>query len=85
MTSNHIIDVIELFKALNLEDYLTPAVLKRSIKQIKALVMYCNVNNIPLINKGKLNSLFKIVPSRLKKRYGIDVKLLIEEYKLELI
>ncbi len=84
LNAQHITEVIELFKSLNIEDYLNSAVLYKSLKQIKALVLYCYDNRISLIVKGKLNPIFSYSPKALKKAYGIDLKLLVKEYEMVL-
>ena len=40
-------------------------------------------NNIPLIENGKINSIFAYQPSVILQKYGIDLKQLMEIYPYE--
>ena len=57
-----------------IDGYLTTTFLILSPSQNFALINYLNDNNIPLIEKDKLNKVFGKQPGVLKKKYGIDIK-----------
>ena len=47
-----------------------------------ALIHYVQDNQIPLIINEKLHPIFSAPPSVLKKKYQIDLKLLVEQEKI---
>ena len=72
-------------KELELDEYITPSCLNLSPIQIKALYHYTKRNNILVIINGKLNPIFNVSPSMMLKRYGVNLKQLVEkERKFEL-
>ena len=71
-------NIIKTMEELKLEEYITVTVLNLSPIQIKALYHYMKENNILIIIDGKLNPLFNVSPSIMLKRYGINLKQLVE-------
>ena len=71
-------NVIETMEELKIEKYITPTCLSLSPIQIKALYHYMKENNILVIIDGKLNPLFNVSPSIMLKRYGVNLKELVE-------
>lgn len=74
---------IKLAENYGINNYITINYLKKSVSQNYALINYLLDNNIPLIENGKINSLFGYQPGAILKRYGIDLKQLMEIYHYE--
>ena len=67
----------------NIDNFLNTSFLLSSPSQNYALIQYLKENNLPLIIDGKLNPIFGKQPGLLKKKYNIDIKVLIQKYKYE--
>ena len=67
----------------NIDNFLNTSFLLFSPSQNYALIQYLKENNLPLIIDGKLNPIFGKQPGLLKKKYNIDIKVLIQKYKYE--
>jgi len=74
-----ILDSIELFEKLGIEEFITISSMRKSPIQIMALYHYLEENGISIVIDGKLNAVFNIAPVLLKKRYGIDLKTLVDK------
>ena len=74
---------IKLSEYYGIEKYITINYLKKSLSQNYALISYLNSNNIKVIDNGKLNGIFSCQPGQMLKKYGIDLKNLIEMYPIE--
>ncbi len=75
--------VIETIEEYGLEKFITTSLLRKSKIQIIALINYLNENQIPLIMNEKLNPIFNVAPSVLKKKYNIDLKELVHKEQLK--
>ncbi len=73
--------IIETMEELKLHEYITASCLNLSPIQIKALYHYMKENNILVIIDDKLNPLFNVAPSRMLKRYGVNLKQLVAKEK----
>ena len=67
----------------NIDNFLNTSFLLFSPSQNYALIQYLKENNLPLVIDGKLNPIFGKQPGLLKKKYNIDIKVLIQKYKYE--
>ena len=67
----------------NIDNFLNTSFLLFSPSQNYALIQYLKENNLPLIIDGKLNPIFGKQPGLLKKKYNIDIKVLIQKYTYE--
>ena len=74
--------LIELAERYDIDKYLNTSFLIFSPSQNYAIINYLLDNNQPLVVDGKLNSIFGKQPGLLKKKYGIDIKELIEKYQI---
>ena len=74
--------LIELAEQYDIDKYLNTSFLIFSPSQNYAIINYLLDNNQPLVVDGKLNSIFGKQPGLLKKKYGIDIKELIEKYQI---
>ena len=67
----------------NIDGFLNTSFLLFSPSQNYALIQHLKENNLPLIIDGKLNPIFGNQPGLLKKKYNIDIKVLIQKYTYE--
>ena len=67
----------------NIDNFLNTSFLLFSPSQNYALIQYLKENNLPLVIDGKLNPIFGKQPGLLKKKYNIDIKVLIQKYIYE--
>ena len=67
----------------DIDNFLNTSFLLFSPSQNYALIQYLKENNLPLVIDGKLNPIFGKQPGLLKKKYNIDIKVLIQKYKYE--
>lgn len=74
---------IQLAEKYGIEEYINIKYLLKAPSQNYALINYLLDNNIPLIEDGKINSIFGYQPGAMLKRYGIDLKQLMETYPYE--
>ena len=72
--------LIKLAENYGFEECLNTKFLIHSPSQNYALIRYLKENDIPLIIKGKLNSIFGYQPVVLKKKYNIDLNTLMDMY-----
>lgn len=72
---------IKIAENLGLERYITLSFMRKSPTQIEAIYKYLKKHNIGIIINSKLNPIFNISPSFLRKEYGIDLKELVKEEK----
>ena len=72
--------LIKLAENYGVEECLNTKFLIHSPSQNYALIRYLKENDIPLIIKGKLNSIFGYQPVVLKKKYNIDLNTLMDMY-----
>jgi len=79
ISTKRILDSIELFEKLGIEEFITISSMRKSPIQIMALYHYLEENGISIVIDGKLNAVFNIAPVLLKKRYGIDLKTLVDK------
>lgn len=73
----------EIAKMYGIEEYLTQTFLLFQPEHNYALIRYMNDNNIPLVVDNKLNKLFYKQPGELMEKYKIDMKELMDNYKLD--
>ena len=69
-----------LAEEYQIENYLNTSFLLVSPSQNYALIRYLEDNNLPLVIDNKLNIIFGKQAGVLKKKYGIDIKKLINQY-----
>ena len=74
---------IRLAEEYGIEECITISYLRRAPSQNYALINYILDNNIKLKDNGKLNSIFSCQPGVLLKKYGIDLKQLMEVYQYD--
>ena len=74
--------LIEMAENYKIDRFINMGFLIKSPSQNYALINYLEENNAPLIMKGKLNPIFGYQPVVLKKKYGIDLKGLMEIYPM---
>lgn len=82
---------IDLFTKLGLDDYLNTALLKRTAVQNFLIIKSLQERCIPVVVKSSrqgdenyyINPIFRQTNINLKGQYGIDLKLLEAEYRLE--
>ena len=72
--------LIKLAENYGFEECLNTKFLLYSPGQNYALIRYLKENDIPLIINGKLNSIFGYQPGVLKKKYNIDLNILMDMY-----
>ena len=72
--------LIKLAENYGFEECLNTKFLLHSPSQNYALIGYLKENDIPLIINGKLNSIFGYQPGVLKKKYNIDLNILMDMY-----
>lgn len=72
--------LIKLAENYGFEECLNTKFLLHSPSQNYALIRYLKENDIPLIIDGKLNSIFGYQPGVLKKKYNIDLNILMDMY-----
>ena len=72
--------LIKLAENYGFEECLNTNFLLHSPSQNYALIRYLKENDIPLIINGKLNSIFGYHPGVLKKKYNIDLNILMDMY-----
>ena len=73
---------MEVAENFSIEEWITTSFLRKSKIQLLALIHYLQDNQIPLIMNEKLHPIFTLAPSVLKKKYHIDLKLLVEQEKI---
>lgn len=74
--------LFEMAEKYSIDNYLNTSFLLLSPNQNYALINYLIDNDIPLIIDYKLNSIFGKQPGLLKKKYNIDLKVLMEKYPM---
>ena len=74
---------IKLAEEYGIEECISIQYLIKSPSQNYALINYILDNNVQLKENGKLNSIFSYQPGVLLKKYGIDLKRLMEIYPYE--
>ncbi len=72
--------LIKLAENYGFEECLNTNFLLHSPSQNYALIRYLKENDIPLTINGKLNSIFGYQPGVLKKKYNIDLNILMDKY-----
>ena len=72
--------LIKLAENYGFEECLNTNFLLHSPSQNYALIRYLKENDIPLIINSKLNSIFGYQPGVLKKKYNIDLNILMDMY-----
>ena len=72
--------LIKLAENYGFEECLNTNFLLHSPSQNYALIRYLKENDIPLTINGKLNSIFGYQPGVLKKKYNIDLNILMDRY-----
>ena len=72
--------LIKLAENYGFEECLNTNFLLHSPSQNYALIRYLNGNDIPLTINGKLNSIFGYQPGVIKKKYNIDLNILMDMY-----
>ena len=72
--------LFEMAEKYGITDYINTSFILKPPSQNYALINYLIDNGRPLVVDSKLNSIFGNAPSILKKKYGIDIKVLIEKY-----
>ena len=72
--------LIKLAENYGFEECLNTKFLLHSPSQNYALIRYLKENDIPLTINGKLNSIFGYQPGVLKKKYNIDLNILMDRY-----
>ena len=82
ITQKGIEDAIEVAENFSIEEWITTSFLRKSKIQLLALIHYLQDNQIPLIMNEKLHPVFSVAPSVLKKKYHINLKLLVEQEKI---
>ena len=82
ITQKRIEDAIEVAEDLNIGEWITTSFLRKSKIRLLALIHYVQDNQIPLIINEKLHPIFSTPSSVLKKKYQIDLKLLVEQEKI---
>ncbi len=78
-----ITECIETLEAYGLERFISSSILKKSKKQIIALISYLIDKNILIVIEEKLNLIFNMAPCVMKEKYNINLKDLVEKYKEE--
>lgn len=72
---NNIKNNIKLFEEYGIGAYITTRCLRRKTSDLEKLLEYLVSNDIDLVNdKLKLNPILSVCNSKLKERYGIDIK-----------
>ncbi len=66
-----------------ISDYLTTSFLLAAPSQNYAKINYLLDNNYPLVEDNKLNRIFSYQPGALKKKFGIDLKELMNKYPFD--
>ncbi len=74
--------LFEMTEKYSIDNYLNTSFLLFSPSQNYALINYLIDNDIPLIIDYKLNFIFGKQPGLLKKKYNIDLKVLMEKYPM---
>ena len=82
ISNKRIVDAIEVAENFSIEEWITTSFLRKSKIQLLALIHYLQDNQIPLIINEKLHPVFSVAPSVLKKKYHINLKLLVEQEKI---
>ena len=72
--------LIKLAENYGFEECLNTNFLLHSPSQNYALIRYLKENDIPLTINGKLNSIFGYQPGVIKKKYNIDLNILMDMY-----
>lgn len=72
---------IEKYEELELETYIKTNDLRKSPLQIQTIYDYLIDNHLNVVVEDKLNPIFRVTPSVLKKKYGIDLKNLTKTQK----
>ena len=80
ISTQKIKEAISLFEREGLESYININVMRKSKKQIKALINYCKAMNISIIKDEKLNPIFNVPASILLKKYGLNLDKIVRYY-----
>ena len=74
--------LIEMAEYYKIDDYINTNFLLLSPSQNYALINYSIENDNPLVINEKLNPIFSYQPGVLRKKYGIDIKVLMDKYPI---
>ena len=74
--------LIEMAEYYKIDDHINTQFLLYSPSQNYALINYLIENDNPLVINEKLNPIFSYQPGVLRKKYGIDIKVLMDKYPI---
>ena len=74
--------LIEMAEYYKIDDHINTNFLRHSPSQNYALINYLIENDNPLVINEKLNPIFSYQPVVLRKKYGIDIKVLMDKYPI---
>ena len=74
--------LVEMAEHYQIDNYVNTAFLLHSPSQNYALINYLTESSTPLVIKEKLNPIFSYQPGVLRKKYGIDIKILMDKYPI---
>lgn len=80
LNTKKIEETIEILEEYGLGKYITISIMRKAKKQIIALIEYLIENKLPVIINEKLNPIFNVSPSVLKRKYNLDIKELEKKY-----
>ena len=74
--------LIEMAEYYKIDDHINTNFLRHSPSQNYALINYLIENDNPLVINEKLNPIFSYQPGVLRKKYGINIKVLMDRYPI---
>lgn len=80
--TEYIIKNISIMEKYHLEGFITINVLRKNSDELINLIEYLIENKVDLVIDEKINPILNCLPSKLKTKYGIDIKKLKEKDKI---
>ena len=74
--------LVEMAEHYKIDNYINTTFLLHSPSQNYALINYLAESSTPLVIREKLNPIFSYQPGVLRKKYGIDIKILMDKYPI---